>query len=329
MKGGYAILSSHNDGYILNCKTTGSLLSAKGGGGAIADYNSGLIAECENIADVSVLYPSENSTYTLLGGISGASPGEISCCVNRGNITIKNGSDAFAGGISGGEYTYYCVNEGKVESSNYSAGITAMAANFRGSGCYNTGKIISDKYAGGVVGGEMEDTSTMDQCYNTGSVSGEVVGGLAAKRAGGALAAVTATNSFFLNTTPNGFAGKEEYEGMTSFDISEIASKETFKGFDFDNIWNITAQGPVLKDDIFEYYKKHDKIYDTRFGQRGELDDYGLKTQYYVDDKIDVTGAIFRSKSGNAVAIVKGNQYLIDGEIRSYSNTFDADPVYR
>lgn len=329
---GDAILAASNYGYILNCKTTGSVLNTNNGaGGGITNYNCGLVAKCENTADISVLYSNVTSSYTMLGGIAASSPGEIVDCINYGNITIKNGSYAFAGGIAGGgTETYYCVNKGKVESSNYAAGIVAMAAGFRGHACYNTGEIISDKYAGGVLGGEMEDGTTMDQCYNVGNISGEIVGGLAAKKAGGSLAAVKATNSFFLNTTPNGFAGKDKYDGMESFDLSEIDSKETFKGFDFDNIWNITDYGPVLKDNIFDYYKKHDKIYDVRFGQsfEGKLDDYGLKSQYYVGDKIDVTGAIFEADSRHAEAIVKGNQYLIDGEIRSYSNRFDADPIY-
>lgn len=79
----------------------------------------------------------KNGLYAILAT---SNHGEILNCRTTGSVNVKSGG--YAGGISGGgAETYYCINKGKVESSYYAAGITAMAANFKGRGCYNTGSI--------------------------------------------------------------------------------------------------------------------------------------------------------------------------------------------
>lgn len=326
--GTYAILVSSNMGYVINCSTSGKLtVYSNAVAGGLVGYNEGLIANCVNTADISALYPTERDVYTRVGGIAGSTPGEIACCVNKGNIKIDNCTDAYAGGIAGGgQDTYYCVNEGQIESTKYAAGIIAMAANFKGYSCYNKGKVIGDNYAGGIVG--EVDCAEMDQCYNVGSVSGNTIGGLVGKPAGGTLDTVVASNSYYSNEVPYGFAGKEYWEGMTSFDKSAISSRDIFQGFDFDNIWDMTEDGPILKENVFVYYKNHDKMYDSRLGKEyeGKLNDSWLKKEYYVGDEIDLSGALFSAK--NTEIFVKGNQKIIDEEILYYTNFYDIDPIY-
>lgn len=297
-----------------------------GGAGGIVGYNIGLVADCTNTANVSVLYPTERAKYTLVGGIVGANSGEIACCTNRGDIKIVNTSDGYAGGISGGgQETYYCLNEGTIESPVYAAGITAMGCNFKGYSCYNKGT-VKGKYVGGIVA-EVE-CSYADQCYNIGDLSGELVGGLAAKTSSGTLDSIVSSNSYYLNAVQNGFAEEEEWDGMTSFDLSAISSKETFAGFDFDNIWNMSEDGPILKGTTFDYYKEHYKMYEAIKGKdyEGNFNESWLKTDYYVGDDIDLAGALFTGR--NVEAIVKGNEELIENRINSYVSEYETDPVY-
>lgn len=328
-KGGiYGILSSNNQGQILGCNTSGNLTvqSNNGGAGGIVGYNIGLVADCTNSADISVLYPTERDKYTLVGGIVSANPGEIACCTNRGDIKVANTSDGYAGGIAGGgQETYYCVNEGTVESSVFAAGITAMGCNFKGYGCYNLGS-IKGKYAAGIV--SEVDFSFAEQCYNIGDLTGEQVGGIAAKTSSGSLDRIVSTNCYFLNTVDKGFAEEDEWNGMTSIARSDISSKETFAGFDFINLWNMLENGPVLKDTAFDYYKEYYKIYDFNKGKEyeGNFNAGWMKTDYFVDDKIDLAGAFFSGK--NVVAIVKGNEELIKSEVDHYATEFETDPVY-
>ncbi len=310
-----------------DCNTSGEIVvNTDGFAGGVVGYNEGLVAKCTNAANVSVLYPTERDRYTMAGGIVASNPGEIVCCKNQGDIKIVNTSDGYAGGIAGGgQETYYCMNEGTVESPVFAAGITAMGCNFKGYSCYNKGT-VKGKYAGGIVA--EVDCSYADQCYNTGDISGDLAGGLAAKTSSGTLDRIVSTNSYYLNTVQNGLAEEEEWDGMTSFAISAISSKETFVGFDFDNIWNMSENGPELKNTVFDYYKEHDKMYDYNKGKdyQGLFNESWLKTDYYVGDDIDLAGAMFTGR--NIVAIVKGNEELIESQIDYYTLDYDADPVY-
>lgn len=325
--GVFAILTSNNQGLIIDCNTSGEIVvNTDGFAGGIVGYNEGLVAKCTNTANVSVLYPTERDRYTMAGGIVASNPGEITCCMNKGDIKIVNTSDGYAGGIAGGgQETYYCMNEGTVESPVFAAGITAMGCNFKGYSCYNKGT-VKGKYAGGIVA--EVDCSYANQCYNTGDIFGDLAGGLAAKTSSGTLDRIVSTNSYYLNTVQNGFAEEEEWDGMTSFDISAISSKETFAGFDFENIWDMSENGPELKNTVFDYYKEHDKMYDCNKGKayQGLFNESWLKTDYYVGEEINLSGAMFTGR--NVVAIVKGNEELIESQIDYYTLDYDATPVY-
>ena len=154
--------------------------------GMIAGYNSGIVENCYNNANITC-----NIAYHL-GGIVGNIDidGQVSKCYNKGNLEIKSSSgfDCQVGGImgscwrNGNSIISQCFNLGNI-TCHQKGGSNYMAAGICGTGtmkvdsCYNVGTITLENNEGenhfypvsaGIVGqgGSVE----VKNCYNIGEV---------------------------------------------------------------------------------------------------------------------------------------------------------------
>ena len=110
------------------------------------------------------------------GAVAAVNYGSIMFCENMGKVENQN---VHVGGIVGKNYgmIYGCVNKGIVTgNSGYVGGIAGYTGAIKGcvKGCYNTGKVACGGMAVGGIVGKLNDTGTVEDCYNMGVISGEL-----------------------------------------------------------------------------------------------------------------------------------------------------------
>ncbi len=168
-------LVGDNFGRVLNCYSTGRVISTAHAAGGLVGSNWGTVAGSYSTATV------EGPIF--VGGLVGENIGAISFCHSTSDVT---GSTA-VGGLVGTN-----MNGGVIVSSYCVATVTATGWWVGGLVGENSGKIISSyadatvtgeyQYAGGLAG---QNTGLVSSCYSTGSVTGEDhVGGLVGYNAG-------------------------------------------------------------------------------------------------------------------------------------------------
>lgn len=267
-------LASSNRGRVINCYTTGAVVSAaakiypppgrpsgRSGGsveprcqntGGLSASNHGTVTDCYSTAAVL------GDEY--VGGLVGHNWGRVSFCHATGEVT----GDIFVGGVVGSNLGYvascYCV--GSV------AGETRVVGGLVGGN--NQGRITSSyaaatvvcrgDFAGGLVG-QIGHLGSVSSCYAGGAVTGaDFVGGLAGSNGGTltasyAVAAVTGagqhvgalagshyaeepvTAAYFLDPADGGGPDNDIGVSLTSVQMKQQAS---FVGFDF---WGTAADG--------------------------------------------------------------------------------------
>lgn len=245
----YGDLSSSNTGYVCgiaysaynavsNCENKGDISKAAKGIGVLGE---GEISDCVNRGNIT------DCMYSY--GIIEYAERKLTNCGNEGNISAKED----AAGISGGNYinsSIYdrCYNSGTITTEDsiygYAAGICTTGDNTTIINCVNTGKVNAAAYGGGIIGYGYK--SVIDGCENTGTISG--------------------------NSGAGGIAGRS-YSGMTLCNLKnsgEITSKNYAGGIvavgfraNLLNLWNqgdVTgkkAAGGILAEsmlrDVFEW----------------------------------------------------------------------------
>lgn len=112
--------------------------------GAFAATNYGTIMFCENMGKIT------GTTHANhLGGIVGINYGMVYGCANKGRVI---GYYGWAGGVAG----YTGTVKGCVKA------------------CYNAGNVSCGGTSAGGIVGELNDSGTVEDCYNIGVVSGSV-----------------------------------------------------------------------------------------------------------------------------------------------------------
>ena len=187
--GGIAYYSSSS--IITNCYNEGDISCAGSGtygshAGVIVGSGSGTISNCYNLGNID---------GCEVGGIAGSfSDGKISNCYNVGNLSSIGhwnryaSSVTYVGGIAGGLYQYpsdacveNCYNTGRImceaDSDEVRCIVGGIVGNAEGTkyiiACYNTGNVECTGAKGIKVGGILGYCSMdVNNCYNTGSVSG-------------------------------------------------------------------------------------------------------------------------------------------------------------
>ena len=203
--------------------------------GAIASVNNGTISNCE-VTGLNV------TDGLYVGGIIGENTGIIECCHTEGVVKTKFNEATRAGGICG----------------NMPDGIITN--------CYSDVSLYcgsSETYVGGIVG---YTDGTVNCCYATGTLEGDIIGGIAGFAGGSSGTDKELKNCFALNENlfgqesyrivggnswvlvDNNYAredlGKTDhdtYRDGKSLPVSELKTQDAYEnaGWDFENVWKI------------------------------------------------------------------------------------------
>lgn len=238
--------------------------------GAVVGFNrEGTVENCVNLCPISAITTSQLShSYSYVGGVAGYNcAGSVINCVNSGEIygeSISLNSFAFspsfvfAGGVVGFNRAVLegCCNTADVSSSTttvaylYSGGITAYTwGNI--SECYSHGKVIAGSRtashisaAGGIVG--YNDNATITNCYTIANVSAPSTSGaiwygaIAGKSVNGIY-----NNCYYADA--DAAVANASAKGCKALSDDALADRDSFAGFDFESIWDMTADYPVLR----------------------------------------------------------------------------------
>ena len=256
--GNYSNSGSTNDKLLINnCRNSGSVSGNEFVGGLggcfIAETDSQGIVVSKSINEGTV------SGYSRIGGIIGEIDSdmktfEISQVCNFGNISATEGN---AGGIVGVAYVGWRLSQ----MDNL----------------YNMGK-VSGTVAGGLAGygGTFTYGSlSIQNFYNLGEISGRSKSyeGIAeAEIAGWGTQMITMENAYcekgkYLNA--NAVVTKNSVE----LDSNQFLDTNSFKGFDFDNIWAMSVYGPV-----FQWQLEEQKCGENAFWSvSGDIDNLTLE----------------------------------------------------
>ena len=250
-------------------------------GGVVGGASASMINNCFNSCDITT------NAGDYIGGIAyQAYTTSISNCFNEGNINVGNagiisGIVGMIGGIGGSSLSELpatviegCYNSGNLSGKGIIAGITVNKISDHllstVTKCFNSGELNSESNNCYGIG----DSSSIDNCYNTGNLSGNAVYGIGRssedghisfcyntglltstredrKIIGGVCAdESTADNCYFLDTaqgaTPNGAL----FSNVKQLTDSEMQSADSYQGFDFTGIWEMggaTYPYPIFK----------------------------------------------------------------------------------
>ena len=181
-----------NGGTVQDLTVSGSVSGHWYVGGVVGYNNGGNVTGCIFSGSGSVSVTGSDH----VGGVVGYnhSGGTVKNCYNTGAV---KGSGNSVGGVVGynqsGSSVTTCYNTGTVSGSDHVGGVVGSnGSNGSVEKCHNTGK-VSGRYVGGVVG---SNSGTVENCYNTDSVSdGTTSGGVVGQNSG------SVTNCYFLQTT--------------------------------------------------------------------------------------------------------------------------------
>lgn len=208
----------------------------------IIGQNQGVISQCYNTAEIIAHNPSWNSAS--VGGVAAENSGTIINCFNQGFLIGDNDIGGITSNNKGGTITgSYNIASIKATEYGYAAGITPYNSGTI-TDCFNTGNIFIESLmvGGGIVG---ENTGIVSTCYNIGSVnynnneSGTIVGGIVGINQG------KASSCYYIDNISDGCGSGEDM--LTQCNINELTMRETFAGFDFEEVWCIGVST------LFEY----------------------------------------------------------------------------
>ena len=255
--------TSIRDCFNLGEVTASSPMDAASAGGISGSYTSGAgINNCYNAGSVFASAATDSDvTDDYLSARSGGICGEgrngyegsgynvrgygISGCFNTGTVSSSNTASAFVGGIFGYNLATIeiskCYNAGTVSASATDAisigGIAGNSFMTEISDCYNTGTVTAANAAsikaGGICG---QIVGIITNCYNIGQLSAAAaadsnIGGICGAGNDWIYADPT-MNSYCLDLHGSSFG--------TLLTSEQMKSADSFVGFDFTNIWDIS-----------------------------------------------------------------------------------------
>lgn len=280
-------ISTSKDTKISNCWVTGNIKQDSKGTGAvncsgIITYNSGIIENCYNLANIQAETNNEKAGCYAGGIVVNNENNYINKCYNKGDIKMKGIAQIIQiGGIarisaSKDNEIKNSYNQGNIEAEVSNAmkvsiggilgwGPTLCTTELEN--LYNSGKILvnctneitESLHVGGILGsgGVYEGQLNIQNVYNIGSFS---IDGKSKESIIGAICGedkleTTIDNSYFLNSIPYSSIGKENSSG-DNIDIKSMASNQkqellTNLNKDGNNSWksddkNINNGYPIL-----------------------------------------------------------------------------------
>ena len=294
------VKDSANLGTVVSLKSGGSAYET-GTGGVVGNASGDKVENCYN----------EGSVYAInyVGGIAGYSWADISNCYNEGDIAgigLGGYSDVTGGGTQVGGITGYaygnikkCYNTATIAGGGNVGGITGVldgGVSSEISNCYNTGKIKGQHLLAGICGA-LQPNSKIINCHNQGSVQGEYDYDYVYVGAINANDSEKLINCYYSDSANVGYYNKGVYyasngggakeigavipdvEGRVQ-KISATALERSYKGFNFNNVWEI-----------------YDRPYPT-------LIDFGSKTYRYTityKNGENTVGEVLYNKGAEAV----------------------------
>ena len=260
-----ALFSVVRDGKISNLKIRNSNINGN-------CFVSSISAISLNEAFENINNDADIELYTVGGGITAVANNNtvISKSFNRGNIT-QNGYNendkyypGYIGGISGvvnESSINLSFNSGNIKSINNdnspnAGGIAGALIKSNINNSYNVGNVSSGFCCGGIAG-EIFNTADIHNVYNTGVVSansswkGDIAGLIDVQK-------IAIDNVYALESEIDSLGSIVEIEdelnsvvNISRKTIDEMKEKDTYAGFDFDNIWTIEENSlPIIKNDI-------------------------------------------------------------------------------
>ena len=204
-------------------------------GGVFGVLNNGSkIENCYNLGTINA-----NNSEGDIGGVVGSVlSSTVLKCHNMGNINVLNTN--YVGGVCGslrnGSIIQYCYNSGEImEGNNYIGGICGevMAGGSTNiakiENCYNTGKVSGKVRVGGIIG---NNQGQIISCYNIKSIEGtSFVGGIAGQNNG---YNASISNSYSLEGTSANVCGQNN----SIIEASEIKTEVQMKSEEFVEILN-------------------------------------------------------------------------------------------
>lgn len=252
---------------IERCFNTGNLTGGVEVGG-IAGYvyehrinNSIAVDHCVNTGDIRA----NGNSGAGVGGVAGylnSMSVSVSSCANHGDIS-SSAVQYSIGGVVGviGDEDYLCrlmvercMNSGTISSSVSSTKLGGVVGHMmRGDAgnaaiirdCYNLGAIPSDQKddTGGILG-LVSTSGDIHRTFNRGKISH-----------GNAIIGTHHGSTIFYHSHNYYLEGSgKSWPSSTSVPESRITDKSYYKDFDFDNVWTMTSDGPILRDCPFQSF---------------------------------------------------------------------------
>ena len=178
-------------------------------------------------------------------GLFGMFTGEFkNTKIENANLIGNFAVGAVSGGIQNGKVENVSVSGDFKAIANNAGGITGSSLTVTIINSYVTGNISAAQYAGGLIGRASGPTTTITSSYAAAKITGSSTGGLLGTVVAGTK---NITNAFY-DTTVSTQNDTGNGSGLTS---SQMKAKSSYIGFDFINVWMITANEnngyPTLK----------------------------------------------------------------------------------
>lgn len=190
-------LGRYGGATFINIRNTANVTAAKNAGGIIGSVaeNSARFENCVNTGTIASTTQSGQNAGGICGYVNSTTTRFVNC-TNSGTVTAIANAAGIAGYTGGGgNYITFvnCTNSGVITGANHVGGIVGEAqlqsANPMFDDCVNTGKIVTtataDKGAGGICGYNGTNTIYMQNCYNSGEVTGRYAAGMVGDSAKG------------------------------------------------------------------------------------------------------------------------------------------------
>ena len=300
-------LFGYNSGTICNLMVQG-YIEGESDAGLVVGENAGTVENCHTEGAV------EGST---IGGIVGRniSTGTITGCTSSAVITGKNHEAGGVAGWNAGTVIYSGATGNVSGSSSYIGGLVGLNDGGTVKQSYAQGKVTSTgSQYGGLVGRNYY--GTVSHCYASGSVNSNAAAGLVGYHYGG-----TVRYSYY-NSANTG-----NRIGIPST-ATELKTQETYTGWDFETIWEITDSYPVinLRGEAGEVEIEGDGTIDDPYLVTSEEHLLALtknilsregKNYYRLENDITLTSRNWTPIGGNGVSNFEG---IFDGQGYTISN---------
>lgn len=264
--------------------------------GAIVGYQTGGMISDSHSTNIEIVVE-KSSQYVSIGGIAGVINygASINNCYSNSNITVINTTvEASVGGIVGliggnRGLIQKCYNLGNIYSGTSAGGIAGSIYGGTINDCYNMGNIEGKNCAGGISGKD-GNSNYINRSYNMGKVEGEgEIGGIAPD----GNYKIIVENGYYLE-------GRKSEDG-TPLSLSDFAKVDSFVGFDFDEVWEMSEARPLLKNNkqpyISEFSFEQSKVIMAKNSS------YSIKPIIYPENGI--TNFEYNSSNSNIVSVLE------------------------